>query len=98
MGALREIMLKTGKASQLILVERTVWFLGLVGIVFSFYAISIGFDNTIFDFHGFRQAQTAISTDMMLHGGVSGTTKHRYSGRPGRFPSNSRCTKASLQA
>jgi hypothetical protein len=36
---------------------------------FSLYAISVGFYNTIFDFHGFRQAQTAISADSILHGG-----------------------------
>lgn len=43
--------------------------LGLLSLGFSLYATSVGFYNTIFDFHGFRQAQTAISADSILHGG-----------------------------
>ena len=58
--------------------ERSLWsnptdvvqcLLGLLSLAFSLYATSVGFHNTIFDFHGFRQAQTAISTDSILHGG-----------------------------
>jgi hypothetical protein len=43
--------------------------LGLLSLGFSLYTISIGFHNTLFDFHGFRQTQTAISADSILHGG-----------------------------
>jgi hypothetical protein len=43
--------------------------LGLVSLGFSLYASSVGFRNTLFDFYGFRQTQTAISADSMLHGG-----------------------------
>jgi len=50
-------------------VEKVVWLLGLLSLGFSLYATSVGFYNTIFDFHGFRQAQTAISADSILHGG-----------------------------
>jgi hypothetical protein len=50
-------------------VDAVVWLLGLISLGFSFYATSIGFKNSIYDFHGFRQAQTAISAESMLHGG-----------------------------
>jgi hypothetical protein len=50
-------------------IERVVWLLGLLSLAFSFYATSVGFHNTLFDFYGFRQTQTAISADSMLHGG-----------------------------
>jgi hypothetical protein len=50
-------------------IDTAVWLLGLLSLGFSFYATSVGFHNTLFDFHGFRQAQTAISTDSIMHGG-----------------------------
>jgi hypothetical protein len=50
-------------------IDRMVWLLGLLGLGFSLYATSVGFRNSLFDFHGFRQTQTAISADSMLHGG-----------------------------
>ena len=50
-------------------IETAIWLLALVSLSFSFYATSLGFHNTLFDFHGFRQAQTAISAESILHGG-----------------------------
>ena len=50
-------------------IETVVYLLGLLSLGFSFYTTSIGFHNTLFDFHGFRQTQTAISADSILHGG-----------------------------
>jgi hypothetical protein len=50
-------------------IEMVVWLLGLASLSFSLYATSIGFHNTLFDFHGFRQAQTAISAESILRGG-----------------------------
>jgi 4-amino-4-deoxy-L-arabinose transferase-like glycosyltransferase len=38
-------------------------------LLFSFWAISIGWNNTIFDFHAFRQTQTAISSYYILQTG-----------------------------
>ena len=46
-----------------------VTLLGVLGLGFSFYATSVGFYNTLFDFHGFRQTQTAISADSIMQGG-----------------------------
>jgi hypothetical protein len=50
-------------------IETVVWLLGFISLGFSFYATSVGFDHTLFDFHGFRQTQTAISADSIMHGG-----------------------------
>ncbi len=50
-------------------IEIVVWLLGIVSLGFSFYATSVGFDNSLFDFHGFRQTQTAIAADSIMHGG-----------------------------
>lgn len=57
------------RSSLLTPIDRVLCLLGLLSLAFSLYATSVGFRNTIFDFHGFRQAQTAISADSMLHGG-----------------------------
>jgi hypothetical protein len=50
-------------------IERVLWLLGLLSLGFSLWATSVGFHNSLFDFHGFRQTQTAISTESILHGG-----------------------------
>jgi hypothetical protein len=50
-------------------IDAVICLLGLLSLGFSFYATSVGFHNTLYDFHGFRQTQTAISADSMLHGG-----------------------------
>jgi hypothetical protein len=50
-------------------IDTVVWLLGLLSLGFSFYAISVGFENTLFDFHGFRQTQTAISAASLMQGG-----------------------------
>jgi hypothetical protein len=39
-------------------------------LVHSFWAMSIGWNNSILDMHGFRQTQTAISTYFVLQGGA----------------------------
>jgi hypothetical protein len=62
-------LLESTKEFQATSIDRSVWLLGLLGLVFSLYATSVGFHNSLFDFHGFRQTQTAISADSMLHGG-----------------------------
>jgi hypothetical protein len=41
----------------------------IASFLFSVLAIFVGFHHSIFDFHGFRQAQTAISAESMEHGG-----------------------------
>jgi hypothetical protein len=50
-------------------IEAVLWALGILSLSFSFYATSVGFHNSLFDFHGFRQTQTAISAESILHGG-----------------------------
>jgi|688.fasta_scaffold132232_3 hypothetical protein len=40
----------------------------IVCLIFSFWALSIGWNNTILDIHGFRQTQTAISVFYLLKG------------------------------
>jgi hypothetical protein len=50
-------------------IERVIWLLGLLSLGFSLCATSVGFHNSLFDFHGFRQTQTAISAESILHGG-----------------------------
>ena len=62
-------LLESTKEFQATSIDWSVWLLGLLGLVFSLYATSVGFHNSLFDFHGFRQAQTAISAESMLHGG-----------------------------
>lgn len=42
--------------------------LSLACIVFSLWAVTIGWNNTIFDNHGFRQSQTAITTYYLRYG------------------------------
>jgi hypothetical protein len=43
--------------------------LGAIGLVISVCVPWIGFHHTILDFHAFRQAQTALTAESMLHGG-----------------------------
>jgi hypothetical protein len=62
-------LLELKKEFQATSIDRVVWLLGLLGLGFSLYATSVGFHNSLFDFHGFRQTQTAISADSMMHGG-----------------------------
>jgi hypothetical protein len=50
-------------------VDRTLWLLGALSLVLCLCATSIGFQNSLFDFHAFRQTQTAITADSMIHGG-----------------------------
>jgi hypothetical protein len=61
--------LDLGKRFRFTSIETVVWLLGLLSLGFSFYATSVGFDNTLFDFHGFRQTQTAISAASIMQGG-----------------------------
>ena len=46
-----------------------LWILGGLSLVFSLWVATVGWHNTIFDFHGFRQAQTAISAESIRNGG-----------------------------
>jgi hypothetical protein len=47
----------------------SVWTLGALSLAFSLWVTTVGWHNSIFDFHGFRQAQTAISAESMRNGG-----------------------------
>lgn len=52
--------------------SRVVWMVALLtiaGFIFSLYAILVGFNHSIFDYHGFRQAQTAITARSLENGG-----------------------------
>jgi hypothetical protein len=44
--------------------------LAAAALLCSVWCIFVGFHHSIFDFHGFRQAQTAISAEYMEHGGA----------------------------
>jgi hypothetical protein len=46
-----------------------IWTLAALSFAFSLWAATVGWHNTIFDFHGFRQAQTAISAQSIRDGG-----------------------------
>jgi hypothetical protein len=43
--------------------------LGFLGLVFNVCAIFVGFHHSLYDFHGFRQTQTALTVDSFLQGG-----------------------------
>jgi hypothetical protein len=47
----------------------SVILVAVASFLFSIWAIFVGFHHSIFDFHGFRQTQTAISAEFMEHGG-----------------------------
>jgi hypothetical protein len=47
----------------------SVSLLALSAFAFSVWATFVGFHHSLFDFHGFRQAQTALSAAYMEHGG-----------------------------
>jgi hypothetical protein len=46
-----------------------IWTLAVLSFAFSLWAATVGWHNSIFDFHGFRQAQTAISAQTIRDGG-----------------------------
>src|SRR5271154_6934717 len=46
-----------------------IWTLGALSLIFSLWVTTVGWHNSIFDFHGFRQAQTAISAESIRDGG-----------------------------
>jgi hypothetical protein len=46
-----------------------IWLLALLSLAFSLWAVRVGWHNSIYDFHGFRQAQTAISAQSIRDGG-----------------------------
>src|SRR5262245_10384506 len=49
--------------------ERILSVIFILLLVHSFIAISTGWSHTLNDFHGFRQAQTAIAVDYLVKGG-----------------------------
>jgi hypothetical protein len=55
---------KDAKALNIVL-----WTLAALSLIFSLWVTTVGWHNSIFDFHGFRQAQTAISVESILNGG-----------------------------
>jgi hypothetical protein len=52
-----------------LMIERALQIVFCVLVVHSLWVFSIGWDHTILDQYGFRQAQTAISVDYIAHGG-----------------------------
>jgi len=46
-----------------------LWTLTALSLIFSLWVTTVGWHNSIFDFHGFRQAQTAISAESVRNGG-----------------------------
>src|SRR5271154_4345091 len=46
-----------------------IWTLLGLSLLFSLWVTTVGWHNSIFDFHGFRQAQTAISAESIRNGG-----------------------------
>jgi hypothetical protein len=65
---------------------RSVTFIGIVAFLFSLAAVFVGFHHSIFDFHGFRQAQTAITAAWMEHGGPFLHYETPVLGPPWSFP------------
>jgi hypothetical protein len=51
-------------------IRTAVFVLCFVSMIFSLCAIFVGFHQNLFSFHSFRQTQTALSTETMLHGGA----------------------------
>ena len=47
----------------------TVYALSAVCMIISVFAIFVGFHQNLYSFHGFRQTQTALAAESMLHGG-----------------------------
>src|SRR5271170_6400758 len=46
-----------------------LWTLTALSLIFSLWVTTVGWHNSIFDFHGFRQAQTAITAESIRDGG-----------------------------
>lgn len=49
--------------------SRSVILVAIASLLLSVWASFVGFHHSLFDFHGFRQTQTAISAEYMEHGG-----------------------------
>jgi len=49
-------------------VGRTVLALGILALIFNVWAVFVGFHHSLYDRHGFRQTQTALNVESMLHG------------------------------
>ena len=60
---------KAKRSTEVDLQDIVVTVMTLACISFSCWAISIGWNNSIFDYHGFRQAQTAINSYCIMRGG-----------------------------
>jgi hypothetical protein len=60
---------KLGDRTQAPALSWTVAAIGAFGLIFNTCAIFVGFHHTLYDFYGFRQTQTAISVESLLHGG-----------------------------
>ena len=73
--------------------SRSVLLIAAASLFFSLWASFLGFHHSIFDFHGFRQSQTAISAEYMEHGGEFLRYQTPVLGSPGPFPSSFRSIK-----
>ena len=56
-------------AHNRVILSRSVILIAVASLTFSVWASFVGFHHSLFDFHGFRQSQTAISAEYMEHGG-----------------------------
>jgi hypothetical protein len=52
------------------LLSRSVIAVAIAAILFGVCSCFVGFHHSLFDFHGFRQTQTAITAEFMEHGGA----------------------------
>jgi hypothetical protein len=53
---------------QMSALSPTVAAIGVLGLVFNVCTIFVGFHHTLYDYYGFRQTQTAMTVESMLHG------------------------------
>ena len=63
-----------------------IYVLGLVSLLFSVWAVTRGWYNSIYDFHGFRQAQTMLAAQSIRDGGSVLRYETPVFGPPWTFP------------
>ena len=63
-----------------------LYVLGSLSLLFSLWAVTRGWQNSIYDFHGFRQAQTIIAAQSIRNGGSILEYETPVFGPPWTFP------------
>ncbi len=66
--------------------EIAAWLLCAVSVVFSAWALHVGWHNGILDVHGWRQSHTAVSVQEMLRGGPFWLYRTPIFGPPWQWP------------